>query len=85
MASILKILVDVECQVFCDFELKGTAVPNSIFRIEMRKGRYFLEFKSNDTTLLSKEYEMCSNDEEPLIKFSLSEIIGNDQKERRYE
>ena len=32
MGSILKILVDWPCEVYCDFELKGNAEPQSIFK-----------------------------------------------------
>lgn len=71
MNSVLKILVDVDCQVYCDYELKGDAFSNSIFGIEMRKGNYILEFKKNDTILLTQEYEMKSNNEEPLLRVSL--------------
>lgn len=71
MSSVLKILVDIDCQIYCDYELKGDAFSNSIFRVEMRKGIYILEFKKNNTILLTQEYEMKSNDEEPLLRVSL--------------
>ena len=85
MSSILKILSDVECQVYCDFELKGDVIPGNIFRIEMRKGNYLLEFKRGDVVLLSKEYEMCSNDEERLLKVSLLEVVEKGLKEKRFK
>lgn len=85
MSSILKILSDVECQVYCDFELKGDVIPGNIFRIEMRKGNYLLEFKRGDVVLLSKEYEMCSNDEERLLKVSLLEVVEKSLKEKRFK
>lgn len=83
MSSLLKILVDVECQVYCDYELKGTAVPNSILRIEMRKGNYILEFKKDNTCLLTQEYEMCSNDEELMLRVSLGEKIEKYNREKK--
>lgn len=85
MSSILKIVSDVECQVYCDYELKGDVTPGIIFRIEMRKGNYLLEFKRGNEVLLSKEYEMCSNDEERLLKVSLLETLAKNQKEKRFE
>lgn len=85
MSSILKIVSDVECQVYCDYELKGDVAPGIIFRIEMRKGNYLLEFKRGNEVLLSKEYEMCSNDEERLLKVSLLETLAKNQKEKRFE
>lgn len=85
MSSILKILSDVECQVYCDYELKGDVVPDTLFRINMRKGTYLLEFKKDNVVLLSKEYEMCSNDEERLLKVSLLETLAKNQKEKRFK
>ena len=85
MSSILKIVSDVECQVYCDYELKGDVTPGIIFRIEMRKGNYLLEFKRGDEVLLSKEYEMCSNDEERLLKVSLLEVVEKSLKEKRFK
>ncbi len=85
MSSLLKILVDSKCQVYCDYELIGEASPNSILRIELRKGNYILEFKQNDRVLLSKEYEMKSNDEECLLRVSLTEIVEKNEKDKREE
>lgn len=84
MSSILKILTDVECQVYCDYELKGDVVPDTLFRINMRKGTYLLEFKKDNVVLLSKEYEMCSNDEEQLLRVSLSDIARIQSREIQY-
>ena len=81
MNSKLKILVDSPCEVYCDYELKGKAVPQSIFRIELRKGTYILEFKQNGNILYSQDYIMQSNDEEDLLKISLLEIVNNTQLE----
>lgn len=83
MSSILKILVDIECQVYCDYELKGTAFPNSILRIEMRKGNYILEFKKDNTCLLTQEYEMNSNDEEQMLRVSLGGKIEKYDREKK--
>ena len=48
MSSILKILVDIQCLVYCDFEQVGEAFPNSIFKMELRKGMYIIDFKKDD-------------------------------------
>lgn len=85
MKSTLKIFVDVPCQVYCDYELKGNAVPNSLFKIEMRKGTYILEFKENECVLLSQEYKMESNEEEDLLKVSLANKKYNLEREKRFE
>lgn len=85
MSSLLKILVDTKCQVYCDYELKGEASPDSILRIELRKGNYFLEFKQNDKVLVSQEYEMKSNDEECLLRVSLAGIAEQYKNDKSSE
>ena len=77
MNSVLKILVDIPCQVYCDYELIGDAVPNSIFRLKLRKGTFILDFKKDETSLFTKEYVMQSNDEEDLLKVELQKIHEN--------
>ena len=57
MHSILKILVDQRCQIYCDFNLKGEASPNSLFKIYLRKGTYILEFKIGED-VLTKEFKI---------------------------
>ncbi|MBO5632708.1 MAG: WG repeat-containing protein [Aeriscardovia sp.] len=71
MGSKLKIIVDYPCEVFCDFEYKGQAEPNSIFTIELRKGRYLLEFKVNNEIYESMDYTMDSNEQEDLLRIKL--------------
>ncbi|MGV8962208.1 MAG: hypothetical protein ACOH2V_02370 [Candidatus Saccharimonadaceae bacterium] len=73
MYSILKILVDQRCQVYCDYELKGEATPNSLFKIELRKGTYILEFKIGEG-VLTREYNMQDVYEENLLKISLKDM-----------
>lgn len=51
MSSILKILVDIQCLVYCDFEEVGEAFPNSILKIELRKGIYIIDFKKDNISL----------------------------------
>lgn len=77
MYSILKILVDQRCQVYCDFDLKGKASPNSLFKIELRKGTYILEFKIGEDTL-TKEYTLDTLNEEILLKISLKDMPNKD-------
>ena len=71
MGSKLKIIVDYPCEVFCDFEYKGQAEPNSIFTIELRKGKYLLEFKVNNEIHKSLDYTMDSNELEDLLRINL--------------
>lgn len=85
MGSILKIIVDKSCQIYCDQEFKGNAQPNIMFRLELRKGVYLIEFKDNETILLSQDYEMKTNDEEDLLKVSLFDSDNIDKKEQEYK
>lgn len=83
MSSILKILVDIQCFVYCDFEQVGEAIPNSIFNIELRKGTYILEFKIDGTTIVSKEYIMKSDNEEDLLRINLSIALSKFKREQK--
>lgn len=77
MASKLKILVDYPCDVFCDFNLMGEATPGNLFVLELRKGKYLLDFKVKNEIkesyiyIDSFEYIMESNDEDDLLKINL--------------
>lgn len=83
MSSTLKILVDIQCFVYCDFEQVGEAIPNSIFKIELRKGTYILEFKIDGTTIVSKEYIMKSDNEEDLLRINLSIALSKYKREQK--
>lgn len=85
MSSTLKIIVDVKCQIYFDYEFKGEATPNSIFKIDIRKGKYILEFKIDNKLLLSKVYTMQSNDEEDLLNISLKQKKRELEKEEKYQ
>ncbi len=82
MDSILKILVDWSCEVYCDFDYKGNAEPQSLFRLELRKGTYMLGFKSNGDLLYSLEYVMPSNEQEDLLKVPLKNIVEKNIEKR---
>lgn len=45
MASILKIIPNLTCEVYLDGEYQGLATVSSIFKIELRKGYYLLKFR----------------------------------------
>lgn len=83
MNSILKIIVDLQCQVYCDFELVGEACPNSMFKMEMRKGTYILDFKIDKTTIISQECTISSTDEELLLRINLSEAVSKKEIEHK--
>ncbi len=81
MSSILKIIVDLQCQIYCDYEQIGEALPNSIFKMELRKGTYFLEFKKEDLCIFSIKYKMESNDEDNLLEVYLFDIYRREINE----
>ena len=82
MSSILKILVDIQCLVYCDFEEVGEAFPNSIFKMELRKGTYIIEFKIDGIVIVSKEYIMKSDNEEDLLRINLSIALSKYKREQ---
>ena len=82
MSSILKILVDIQCLVYCDFEQVGEAFPNSIFKMELRKGTYIIEFKIDGIVIVSKEYIMKSDNEEDLLRINLSIALSKYKREQ---
>ena len=83
MSSILKILVDIQCVVYCDFELVGEAFPNSIFKMELRKGMYIIDFKKDDISLRSIKFKIESDDEDYLLEESLANFYTKEKEARR--
>lgn len=85
MSSILKILVDIQCLVYCDLEQVGEALPNSIFKLELRKGTYIIDFRKDDIRLKSIKYRIESDEEDYLLEESLADIFktGNEAKRRK--
>lgn len=83
MSSTLKILVDNQCIVYCDFEKVGEAFPNSIFKIELRKGAYIFEFKIESKTIVSKEYNIQEDGQDYLMKINLLEEIQKLRREQK--
>lgn len=86
MSSILKILVDIQCLVYCDFEEVGEAFPNSILKIELRKGIYIIDFKKDNIILKSIKYKIKTDNEDYLLEESLTNIQKRRKrkKERRF-
>lgn len=85
MSSILKILVDIQCLVYCDLKQVGEALPNSIFKLELRKGTYIIDFRKDDIRLKSIKYRIESDEEDYLLEESLADIYktGNEAKRRK--
>ena len=74
MSSILKILVDIQCLVYCDFEEVGEAFPNSILKIELRKGIYIIDFKKDNISLKSIKYKITTDNEDYLLEETINKI-----------
>lgn len=72
MSSLLKIKVDIPCKIYCDYECLGEANSESFYKINLRKGKYFFEFKVNDITIYSIDYSIDSNDEDYILRIDLS-------------
>ena len=88
MASILKVITDLQCQLYCDCELIGDVYPDVMFKMPLRKGAYIFEFKVEDISLYSTQYDMPSNDEEGILKVGLADIFhkkSNEIKSRNIE
>ncbi len=83
MSSILKILVDIQCVVYCDFEEVGEANPYSLFKMELRKGSYIIDFKKDDINLKSIKYKIESDDEDYLLEESLANFYTKEKEARR--
>ncbi len=83
MSSILKILVDIQCLVYCDFEQVGEAFPNSILKMELRKGTYIIDFRKDEISLKSIKYKIESDDEDYLLEESLANIYTKEKETKR--
>jgi len=77
MKSTLKIIPDVDCEIFLDTEYVGLAGGNKVFRIELRKGTYVIEFVSstNRKCRITENYVMASTDIEDLLRISFRESV----------
>lgn len=83
MSSILKILVDIQCLVYCDFEEVGEAFPNSILKIELRKGIYKIGFKKDNISLKSIKYKIKTDNEDYLLEESLTNIYTKKKETKK--
>ena len=85
MSSKLKIISDIDCQIYCDYEYVGDAVAGKFFYLNLRKGIYLIEFKKDTVVLATQRYKMESNDEEDLLEISLFDTYNNLQIAERRE
>lgn len=69
MSALLKIITDIDCDLYVDYEYKEHLAVGRMSKLEIRKGTYILEFKICDVTIHSEEYHIPSNDEEFIYRF----------------
>ena len=73
MSALLKIITDVDCDLYVDFEYKEHLTVGKMSKLEIHRGTYILEFKIDDVTIHSEDYYVPSNDEEFLYQFKFIE------------
>ena len=73
---LLSIYVDVECQVYCDFSLKGTASPNKVFKMFLIPDlSCILDFRIDGKSHLIHEYKTGAEGGEGTIKVQLARVL----------
>lgn len=73
---LLSIYVDVECQVYCDFSLKGTASPNKVFKMFLIPDlSCILDFRIDGKSHLIHEYKTGVEGGEGTIKVQLARVL----------
>lgn len=83
MSSTLKILVDIQCLIYCDFEEVGEALPGTIFKMELHKGVYVIDFRKEGIVLKSIKYKIESDEEDYFLEESLVKIYTKEKEKRR--
>ena len=78
MSSLLKVIPDIECDLYIDYEYKCHLPVGQMTKVEIRRGTYIIEFKLNDFILHSKELFIETSDEEILYKFDY--LIDNQSR-----
>lgn len=83
MSALLKIITDVDCDLYVDFEYKEHLTVGKMSKLEIQRGTYILEFKIDDVTIHSEDYYVPSNNEELLYNFKF--IHDNESRIIIYE
>ena len=82
--SILKIISDANCSVRCDFQEVGNIQIGELFKLQLKKGCYILEFLVEDIVICSMDYTIETNDEEPLLRLNIKEQAEKKIREREF-
>ena len=82
--SILKIMSDTNCSVRCDFQEVGNIQVGELFKLQLKKGCYILEFLVEDVVICAMDYTIETNDEEPLLRLNIKEQAEKKIREQKY-
>ena len=82
--STLKILSDINCTVRCDFQEVGNIQAGELYKLQLKKGCYILEFLVEDIVICSMDYTIETNDEEPLLRLNIKEQAEKKIMERNF-
>lgn len=75
MGPLLKILTDLDCELWVDQEFAGEIVKGIIYKKKLNAGNYIIEFKREGKTL--KFYDIVlSNEQEILLKTKLTRKVN---------
>ena len=77
--STLKILSDINCTVRCDFKEVGNIQAGELYKLQLKKGCYILEFLVEDIVICSMDYTIETNDEEPLLRLWSKSLFATNQ------
>ena len=73
MGALLKVITDVECDLYIDYQFREHLYVGSMAKLEIRKGGYLLEFKIGGIVIHKEKYHIESNFEESLFDFRFIE------------
>lgn len=82
--SILKIISDTNCMVRCDFQEVGNIQAGELYKLQLKKGCYILEFLVEDIVICSMDYTIETNDEEPLLRLNIKEQAEKKIMEQKF-
>lgn len=82
--STLKILSDINCTVRCDFKEVGNIQAGELYKLQLKKGCYILEFLVEDIVICSMDYTIETNDEEPLLRLNIKEQAEKKIMEQKF-
>ena len=77
MEALLKIITDIECDFYIDYEYKEHLCVGSMSKFHVRRGTYIIEFKIDNIVIHSEEYYVKSNEEDILYKFQFIQEKGS--------